>query len=406
MRRWLRPNELPQLAGWDLWRLREVGAWGDAARILGARWEEVGGQALVDRCGDAIVPLWRDRALGRWLGTLGLPNPDAILVEGATLRPIDLKWAIDTATHTQVAAETFHQLVERAGDRLAALLPGAPTTWRLGDGYFATPDRPINRLYLRSRANQEDARAILARDVMWLPVDVPGFYAPLPGWATGRRLASFEGVDDPARDLETADRYFHLGVGVRGALAAGERSAFEERPDASDEALLRVDREVEQRIAARLDALLAATEGGVRDFVRRLGWAQVERRVLRQRLRELERPGYRFGDYMRDVRQARLGMLSDGAARTAAVREIYRDVSRSHAVELRRRGRALVVGGASEPEALEHLGGRDEQARLNDRARDLARTALRALRIKERAGSVGLPAVAAGAEEGQESAMG
>src|SRR6266536_1643541 len=106
MRRWLRSGDLPELGGWDLWRLREDGGWGDAARILGARWEEVGGGTLMERFGERLIPLWRDRALGRWLGSLGMPNPDAVLVDngpdGAVLRPIDLKWAIDTAEHGQI----------------------------------------------------------------------------------------------------------------------------------------------------------------------------------------------------------------------------------------------------------------------------------------------------------------
>src|SRR5205085_61678 len=103
--RWLRPGELAALGGWDLWRLREVGGWGDTGRILGARWEVLGGEALVARYGERVISLWRDRALGRWMGTLGVPNPDALLVElGAdgvqTLRPVDLKWSLDTADYS------------------------------------------------------------------------------------------------------------------------------------------------------------------------------------------------------------------------------------------------------------------------------------------------------------------
>src|SRR5438094_4585806 len=76
--RWLRPGEVAGHGGWDIWRLREVGGWGDAGRIVGLRWEEVGGQAALDVFGDRLIPLWTDRALGRWLGTVGLPNADAI----------------------------------------------------------------------------------------------------------------------------------------------------------------------------------------------------------------------------------------------------------------------------------------------------------------------------------------
>lgn len=390
MRRWLRPGELPQLGGWDLWRMREVGSWGDVARILGARWEEVGGAALLERFPGRVVPLWRDKALGRWLGTLGLPNPDAVLVDGdpaaPTLRPVDLKWAIDTATHTQVAAETFGQLLERASERLTALLPGDPATRLLGDGYFATPDRPLNRLYLRSRANREDERAIQPRDVMALPLDVGSFYAPLPGWAFARRLAALEGTADPAWDVETADRYFHLGVGLRGALIAQQRSLFDDRPDTSDEALLRIEPVVERCVAERIEELIDEFgEPSVRALARRIGRAHADRQALRQRLRELERSSYRYGDFMRDARRARLLAPVDHEARTAALREMYREVSRTHAAALRTRGRALVAAGAATSEALDKLAAED--ATFAEQVRRRARALLKELKDKEKAGS-------------------
>src|SRR5262245_31270547 len=237
--RWLRPHDLPQMGGWDLWRLREVGAWGDLGRRIGARWEEVGGATLLALFGGRVVGLWSDRALGKWLGTLGLPNPDALLVEeGAdgrlTLRPIDLKWSIDTAEYTQIAGERLRRLHERAGDRLAALLPsdGEP---RFGDGLFVAPERPLNRLFLGSRANLRREYPIEEREVRFVPVDVPSFFGPLPGWGAARRLAELEGAGQLERDLEVADRYYHLGVGVWGALAAADRSIFAAREGIADD---------------------------------------------------------------------------------------------------------------------------------------------------------------------------
>src|SRR5687768_6587787 len=146
--RWLRPRELPQLGGWDLWRLREVGAWGDLGRRIGARWEEVGGAALVTVFGAPVVPLWQDRALTRWLGTLGLRNPDALLIERGgdgrvTVRPLDLKWSLDTADYGQIGGERLRQLFERAGDRLGAMVPSGSGPPRFGDGLFVSPERPL-----------------------------------------------------------------------------------------------------------------------------------------------------------------------------------------------------------------------------------------------------------------------
>ncbi len=382
MRRWLRPGELAPLGGWDLWRLREVGAWGDAARVLGARWEAVGGAALVERFGDRLVPLWRDKQLGRWLGTLGVPNPDAILVDagprGAALRPVDLKWCIDTAEHGQVAGETLRRLVERAGDRLAAILPGNGIESAYGDGLFATPERRLNRLYIRSRANREDARPIADTDLLAIPVEPHAFYGPLPGWSAARRLAAADRVSDPAADLDLADRYFHLGIGVRGALMAERRTVFDDRPDTSDEALLRVEPAVEADLDAQLDALLGEVGDSVRLLVRQLGRARAERGAQRQRLRLLERSPYGYGAFMRDAARAGRRPASEDRASLAELRVIYRQVTVSHAAAVRARGRELVAAGATVAEAFELL--EAERDAFLRRARDAARAALETTR--------------------------
>lgn len=379
--RWLRPQDLPQLGGWDLWRLREVGAWGDLGRRIGARWEEVGGAALTALFGGRVVPLWSDRALGKWLGTLGLPNPDALLVEResgdgrATLRPIDLKWSLDTADYTQIAGERLRQLYERAGERLAALLPSADQS-RFGDGLFVAPDRPLNRLFLHSRANLRREYPIEERGVQFLPVDVPTFFAPLPGWAIARRLAELEGTAGLERDLEIADRYYHLGVGVWGALASADRSIFAEREGIADEELLELDREVERAVLRRLDELIEKTEADTaRDLVVGLSRAQADRGALRQERRALERSPYRFADYMADARQA--GLRTHDEATVRQVRGLYRELGKTHATELRARGRELVAAGRSDAEALAEL--RSEQPEAERRLRRRARRLLRRL---------------------------
>ena len=371
--RWLRPSALPQLGGWDLWRLREIGAWGDLGRRIGARWEEVGGAAMPALFGGRVVPLWSDRALGKWLGTLGVPNPDALLVElggdgRVTLRPIDLKWSIDTAEYTQIAGERLRQLHERAAERLAGLLP--PGEPRFGDGLFVVPERPLNRLFLRSHANLRREYPIEEREVRFVPIDVPAFFAPLPGWPIARRLAELERAEGLERDLEVADRYYHLGVGVWGALAAADRSVFAEREGLADEELLAVDDELDRAVLERLEELIRLTGAATaRAVAAHLAGAQASRAALRQELRLLERLPYRFGDYMADARKAGLPPDQDGTSRQ--LRDLYRELGKTHAAELRARGRELVAAGRSDPEALEGL--RAEVPELERRLRRRAR---------------------------------
>ncbi|HEY3082719.1 MAG TPA: hypothetical protein VGM69_22765 [Chloroflexota bacterium] len=366
------------MGGWDLWRLREVGAWGDLGRRIGARWEEVGGAALPSLFGGRVVGLWSDRALGKWLGTLGLPNPDALLVEdGAdgrvTLRPIDLKWSIDTAEYTQIAGERLRHLHERAGDRLAALLPSDAEP-RFGDGLFVAPERPLNRLFLGSRANLRREYPIEEREIRFVPVDLPSFFGPLPGWAIARRLAELEGAEWLERDLEVADRYYHLGVGVWGALAAADRSIFAAREGIADDDLLEVDPEVDRAVVRRLDELIAFTGARrARDLVAHLARAQAERGVLRQERRALERLPYRFADYLADARKA--GLRTQDEVSVQQLRDLYRELGKTHATELRARGRELVAAGRTDAEALAELRVRQPEieATLRRRARDLLR---------------------------------
>jgi hypothetical protein len=381
--RWLRPRELPQLGGWDLWRLREVGAWGDLGRRVGARWEEVGGAALATLFAGPVVPLWQDRALTRWLGTLGLRNPDALLVEGgsdgrATIRPIDLKWSLDTADYGQIGGERLRQLFERAGDRLGALLPPSSGPPRFGDGLFVSPERLLNRLFLRSAANAKKEYPIEAREVRLVRIDVPAFFAPLPGWATARRLAELERLPQPEleADVELADRYYHLGVGVWGALSAADRSLFAEKEGVGDDDLLMRDDDVEAAVARRLEALIARLGARTaRELVGELAAAHSARTALRQERRGLERLPYRFPDFIDDARKAKVAVEDE--AMVVKLRELYKELGRTHQVELRALGRELVAAGRTDAEALAEL--KEREGEMKRAARRRARELLRGL---------------------------
>lgn len=377
--RWLRPRELAGLGGWDLWRLREVGSWGDSGRVLGARWEALGGELVRGKYGVALVPLWTDRTLGRWLGTLGLPNPDAILVESggdgvATLRPVDLKWSIDTAEYSQIAGETLRGLIERAGSRLTAMLPSTDRGWRYGDGLFATPDRPLNRLFLASRANAKRPFPIEAREIRWLSLEANTFFEPLPAWPTARRLARLDRAESQLDDLEVADRYHHLAAGVRGALLAASRSLFAERDHAADDELLSAPPEVQAHVERAVEDLIQASQASsTRALVRAISAEQAARLDLRARLRVLERPGYRFGDFAADARRAKHVADAPEDVQLATIRELYRQLTREFAAAIRQRGRELQADGLSTIAALDQIRAEEDGHRraLRDRARAL-----------------------------------
>jgi hypothetical protein len=377
--RWLKPGQIAAHGGWDLWRLREVGGWGDAGRIVGLRWEEVGGAAALAAFGERILPLWPDRALGRWLGTVGLPNADALLVEpggdgGLTLRPVDLKWTLDTADYSQISGATLRRLVERAGARLTARFPGQEPDWRYGDGLFVAPDRDLNRLFLGSRMNREREYPIEEREVRWVPVDPAAFFGPLPGWSLAERLAALERTA-PDRDLETAERYYFLGVGVRGALLTAGRSLFAERESLTDERLVQLDPAEEARALAALDRLLAERRPSTaREIVRTLSGAQAARQELRQQLRGLERLPYRFNDFQADAARLRAGPPAEDEEAVAALRAIYKEVGRTHAAAVRARGRELAAAAGDDQAALDQL--RAESDRFKRQARAQARALL------------------------------
>jgi hypothetical protein len=326
------------------------------------------------------VPLWPDKALGRWLGTVGLPNADALLTEpgadgGLALRSVDLKWTLDTADYSQISGATLQRLVEKAGARLTSRFPGADGAWRFGDGLFVSPERPLNRLFLDAKMNREREYPIEPREVRWVRVDPPAFFGPLPGWSAAARLAELERID-PARDLETAERYFFLGEGVRGALLAAERSVFAERENLTDEGLVRLDLAEEELALGRLDRLVG--DRGLttaRDVVRALSGAQAARQDLRQQLRSLERAPYRFADLQADATKMARGADEADEAAVAALRAIHKEVGRAHGAAVRARGRELVVGGANDLAAIEQL--RAEGELFKRRARTQARELLR-----------------------------
>ncbi|TAK24577.1 MAG: hypothetical protein EPO26_04980 [Chloroflexota bacterium] len=378
--RWLRKGELPGLDDWDLWRLREIAAWGDGGRRLGSHWEAIGGAALTEMFGERVVPLWSDRALSRWLGTIGGRNPDAIAWERdgseITLRALDLKFSVDTAEHDQVSADTLAGLFERGGERLAALLPMAETM-RFADGAFVSPERPLNRAFTRSGANARLSRPIRDDDIVYLPFDAHGFFEAMPGWRVAIALARIEDALDDLVDTETASRYYHLGVGIHGEMSEARRGIFAPREGVADDELLRLSPEDEAESVVDLDRIARAGDlTSARAIARWLERRRAGRQHVVARRKEIEKLPYRWAEYLSDAR--RRGLDLGDADTNAAVRTLHRALAHGHRDAVRARGREMALGGMTDEEALDAL--MAEHERFSVDARRSARARLDELR--------------------------
>lgn len=375
MRRWGERSSTPAL--FDIWRIRAIGEWGHASRHVGQRWEEVGLDLLrKEIVGDGLagfLPVCADPELQTELAATGSKNPDVILVatEGdeLILRSADLKWSLDVASYLQISGNVLRELltqVPRLSETLRALLPSESTerAWAVRDGYFFAPASVANQRFLTTAENKKQEYPIEESEVRFAPVDAYAFFEPLPGWATARELARLDGAARGLPLLDNADRYYHLGAGVAGALASADQSIFD------DEALIDPDREVE-RLRTFLKTLSPPTTGAVID---RLNSLMRHRQELSRELRNLVRTAYSFHDFVEEVIQRGLASKSEPEA---AIRrqfgEVFRTLTEEQDQENRRAGRRLRAKGLTDAQALEHLSAESDAAtrRLRLRARAL-----------------------------------
>ena len=380
MRQWGRRLENP--AQFDITRLRIVGEWGQASRYIGSRWESVGLDLL--RAGVdgqttlGILGVCTDPELQGLLASTGSKNPDVVLVLGgdheAILQPADLKWSLDVASYRQISARVLDVLLEQVsqlGESLRALLPpeasGLP--WRTRDGIFVSPKTYLNQRFLTSSENLKQEYPIEPSEVLFMTVETFGFYEPLPGWPTARELARLDGSARGLAQIDTADRYYHLGAGVAGALVSLERSIFDEEAaiDPAEEA---------DRLR---DFLKSVSPPSTAMAVDRLGVRMRQRRELSRQLRDLTRSSMSFASFAAALVEAGLAsadeLESDLRRRFT---DLYRSLVEAEEVEIRKAGRELLAKGASDVEALDQLDRRRDTFARRLRAR--AQVAIRALR--------------------------
>jgi hypothetical protein len=355
-----------RLAGWRLW---DIGDWGGASRHLGERWEEVGGDLLAARLAaehgaGARLHLLGGAAQQEALSRTRLKNPDALLVvpgdAAETVRAVDFKWSLETAEYPQIAASVLRALHEALD--LTTLLDGPLRDPAFADGFFVAPDTIANRDFLRSAANRAQEYPLEAREVALLAVQPEAFFAPLPGWAHARFLATLDRAERGLAQIDNAERYYRLGVGLAGALARLATPIFADEP--AEPAPLDELTTLARRIHARSAA----------DLVHHVGRRMEQRQALVRRLRGLLQPPYRFRDLVEDLASRGIALPEEQGAASPDGREcwlaVLRAVSEAHRRAVRDEGVALLANGKSEAAALAALA--DRSAEFARRSRALA----------------------------------
>jgi hypothetical protein len=373
VRRW---NDRPATpAQFDVNRIRQIGEWGHASRHVGSRWESVGLELLrghvAERNPVALLAICADDDLSGSLASTGSKNPDVVLAfstgDSISLEPADLKWSLDVADYRQISAPILAGLlarVPRFSDAVRDLLPAELREWAWvpRDGFFFCPKSVANERFVTSQENRRQEYPIEAKEVVFQAVDSFDFFEPMPGWSTARELARLDGVTRGLPYLDTADRYYHLGRGVAGALTNLERSIFEDEEEVDSASEI-------DRFQALLKSISPPSTGLI---IERLGGKMRVRQAAQRDLRDLIRSTLTFKDFAEEV--ILTGRAPAGETE-AIIRRTWGDTYRAMMdlmdVEIRAAGRKLHSAGATDTQALDTLKEqRDVYARrLRSRAR-------------------------------------
>jgi hypothetical protein len=360
-------------------RLWEVGSWGNASDQIGHRWEVVGLPAvrarlplpLPDADGEQrILPLVQDAALQAGLKSLGMTNPDAILIERLQgrliLRPVDFKWSIETASYKQISGAALSGLIWHERSPLPVFLGEAEGGGPLmrshietADGLFVAPDSQPNRRFIGSAANHRQEYPIQSADIVWQVVSGRDFFGALPWWWLAELLATRDHSLSALDSLEGAERYYRLGAGLGGALSRTNTPVFaEESPDLDVAAL----------VADFLTEHPAYTSEAA---IAHLQPQMAQRQSRTQRLRSLWQCPYGFPEMASDLLRQGIA-IPDADNGSRAERErwgaVHRRIADAHRGAINDAGLALVTGGMSEGAALAALDKRRSEFAIKCRA--------------------------------------
>ncbi len=347
-------------------RLWEVGTWGNASDHIGQHWETLGRQCLQARlasdrqlwiaaCPPSLVSLVEEDALQARLQSLGLTNPDALLLDhvgdAVIARPVDFKWSLETAAYRQISGGALGELLSQVGAPLTTLVETTLGLESLGsvetrDGLFYSPDSRPNRQFLESPQNRRQEFPLEPKDVVFEVVDGPAFFGTLRWWPQAQRLAELDRSARRLDFLEGAERYYRLGAGVGGAILKLQTSVFAGEPP---------DVDVAPEIERTLQEHHYRTSLELLEHFRRLMEVRNER--LR-RARELARCPYSFREMLGDL--GRLGVhvsLDDERSRDDRERwgRVHRQVVEAHRAAVNAAGRRLAEEAGSESAALAAL---------------------------------------------------
>jgi hypothetical protein len=330
--------------------------------------------SIAERAPLALLPICAHPALQEALAATGSKNPDVVLLfeagESVIAQPADLKWSLDVASYRQISAPVLAELLEKAPplvDAIRGLLPPDRTDRSLAprDGFFVSPRSGANERFLSSPENRRQEYPIEPTEVLFESVEPAVFFEPLPGWLTGQELARVDGMARSLTNLDTADRYYHLGAGVAGALDVANRSIFEDDAD--------VDRATElSRLRDYLGTISPVSTGAIVD---RLGVVMRQRQQLVKTLRDLPRAAFTFRDFVSELKD--LGVVAGDPSEPDLRKQwssVYWPVVETQDAENRAVGRRLRAKGNSDAEAIDRLA--LERTTIAKRMRARARAAV------------------------------
>ena len=303
MRQWNNRPLTP--AQFDLNRIRQIGEWGHASRHVGRRWESIGlellRQRVVSRNPTVVLAVCADEGLAAALAATGGKNPDVVLAfsgpDSISLEPADLKWSLDVADYRQISAPILAALLAQSPrfcETIRLLLPPEQVDWPWvpRDGFFFCPKSIANERFVASPDNTRQEYPIEGTEVQFQEIDSFLFFEALPGWPTCGELARLDGATRGLGYLDNADRYYHLGCGVAGALLASEQSVFDEEEIELDAAT-----EVERF----RNYLKTVSPSSTATVIERLGGLMRVRQTAQRELRDLTRGSLPFKDFAAEI---------------------------------------------------------------------------------------------------------
>lgn len=208
---------------------------GGASGLVGRRWADLcaaWAEALIGRTAHvpfaAAAPFVVDRVarlddaprIASVASRRGLQNPDIVIIgerDGrSVLQAADAKFSVETARSKQVSPEVVEALLT-LGPLVRSLTGELTEAIEFVPGVFLSPDFPLTHLMLGGRQGITRA-TVRPTEVVFVPVDPAGFFAPLPAAAVMPVLAAVDALPVTTdASLLAGLYYFRLARAAVGA---------------------------------------------------------------------------------------------------------------------------------------------------------------------------------------------